>query len=176
MGCALPLPLPPLHMTGVLCADGSSWSADLVVDCSGRGSALPSWLAAAGFKRPHTSRISAGAGYASWWVGRMMQLTAAARSVAGCGDGPSSSAAGCTGCLSFATSIEHVRKQPMPAHVSSGASHAEPQVQVLSADRSPVLVDDEDKQLLACQVAACNPPSAGRCSLQAGRTKIDVCD
>jgi hypothetical protein len=118
MGFALPLP--PLHMTGVLCADGSSWSADLVVDCSGRGSALPSWLAAAGFKRPHTSRVSAGTGYASWWVGRMMQLTAAARSVAGCGDGSSSSAAGCTGCLSFETSIEHVRKQPMPARVSSG--------------------------------------------------------
>jgi len=59
--CSLDLPT-----TGVRLSDGSTVTAQLVVDCSGRGSNLPSWLAAAGYQRPRTSRISSNAGYSGW--------------------------------------------------------------------------------------------------------------
>jgi hypothetical protein len=53
---------------GVRLSDGSVLAADLVVDCSGRGSSLPAWLAAAGCPRPRTTRATVDAGYAAWWV------------------------------------------------------------------------------------------------------------
>ena len=40
------------HVTGVVTDDGDARSADLVVDASGRRSALPDWLAAIGARRP----------------------------------------------------------------------------------------------------------------------------
>ena len=40
------------HITGVTTADGEDLSADLVVDCMGRRSPLPSWLAAVGARPP----------------------------------------------------------------------------------------------------------------------------
>jgi hypothetical protein len=53
-------------VAGVLLSDGSTLAADLVVDCSGRFSALPDWLEAAGYDRPRTSHVSANCGYACW--------------------------------------------------------------------------------------------------------------
>jgi 2-polyprenyl-6-methoxyphenol hydroxylase-like FAD-dependent oxidoreductase len=40
------------HVTGVRTADGEELTADLVIDCSGRRSALPDWLEALGAPRP----------------------------------------------------------------------------------------------------------------------------
>jgi 2-polyprenyl-6-methoxyphenol hydroxylase-like FAD-dependent oxidoreductase len=40
------------HVTGVVLEDGSTYDADLVVDCSGRRSPLPQWLAAMGAATP----------------------------------------------------------------------------------------------------------------------------
>jgi 2-polyprenyl-6-methoxyphenol hydroxylase-like FAD-dependent oxidoreductase len=40
------------HVTGVRTVDGEEFSADLVVDATGRGSKLPSWLEALGARRP----------------------------------------------------------------------------------------------------------------------------
>jgi hypothetical protein len=53
-------------LSGVRLSDGSTLSAQLVVDCSGRGSNMPSWLAAAGLKRPRTTRAGCDTGYAGW--------------------------------------------------------------------------------------------------------------
>jgi hypothetical protein len=58
----LHLPLP----AGVRLSDGSLLSSQLVVDCSGRGSVLPSWLKAAGYKTPRTTRAGCDVGYAGW--------------------------------------------------------------------------------------------------------------
>ncbi|WIA29949.1 hypothetical protein OEZ86_000048 [Tetradesmus obliquus] len=55
-------------VTGVVLDDGSQLPACLVVDCSGRGSPLPGWLAAAGLQRPRVSRASCNTGYAGWLV------------------------------------------------------------------------------------------------------------
>jgi 2-polyprenyl-6-methoxyphenol hydroxylase-like FAD-dependent oxidoreductase len=67
---SLASPMTHLHSApaGVRLSDGSVLSADLVVDCSGRGSSLPSWLAAAGCQRPRTTRATVDGGYAAWWV------------------------------------------------------------------------------------------------------------
>jgi 2-polyprenyl-6-methoxyphenol hydroxylase-like FAD-dependent oxidoreductase len=40
------------HVTGVRTTDGDDLQADLVIDCSGRRSALPDWLEALGARRP----------------------------------------------------------------------------------------------------------------------------
>lgn len=40
------------HVKGVRTSDGEELIADLVIDCSGRRSALPAWLEAAGARRP----------------------------------------------------------------------------------------------------------------------------
>jgi 2-polyprenyl-6-methoxyphenol hydroxylase-like FAD-dependent oxidoreductase len=48
------------RVTGVLTGDGSAISADLVVDCGGRRSALGSWLQAAGARRPAEERADCG--------------------------------------------------------------------------------------------------------------------
>jgi hypothetical protein len=53
-------------LTGVRLSDGSSLPAQLVVDCSGRGSNMPAWLAAAGCERPRASRVTCNAGYTGW--------------------------------------------------------------------------------------------------------------
>jgi 2-polyprenyl-6-methoxyphenol hydroxylase-like FAD-dependent oxidoreductase len=50
------------RVTGVLTTAGAV-PADLVVDCGGRRSALPSWLAAAGVRRPVEERADAGLVY-----------------------------------------------------------------------------------------------------------------
>jgi 2-polyprenyl-6-methoxyphenol hydroxylase-like FAD-dependent oxidoreductase len=41
------------HVTGVRSSSGEEMLADLVIDCSGRRSALPVWLEALGARRPH---------------------------------------------------------------------------------------------------------------------------
>jgi 2-polyprenyl-6-methoxyphenol hydroxylase-like FAD-dependent oxidoreductase len=48
------------RVTGVLTEDGATIRADLVVDCGGRRSALSSWLAAAGARRPVEERADCG--------------------------------------------------------------------------------------------------------------------
>jgi 2-polyprenyl-6-methoxyphenol hydroxylase-like FAD-dependent oxidoreductase len=48
------------HVTGVRLADGTVVPAELVVDCGGRRSALPAWLAEAGCGRPRDQRDDAG--------------------------------------------------------------------------------------------------------------------
>ncbi|GIE99262.1 hydroxylase [Paractinoplanes rishiriensis] len=48
------------HVTGVRLAGGDILTADLVVDCGGRRSALPAWLAAAGCGAPAEERDDAG--------------------------------------------------------------------------------------------------------------------
>jgi hypothetical protein len=50
-------------VTGVRLADGRQLAADLVVDASGRTSATPAWLAAAGFDKPPEVSVSANLGY-----------------------------------------------------------------------------------------------------------------
>ena len=40
------------HVTGVQTTDGEQLRADLVIDCSGRRSALPTWLEGIGARRP----------------------------------------------------------------------------------------------------------------------------
>jgi hypothetical protein len=57
-------------LAGVALADGSCVPAQLVVDCSGRGSALPGWLAAAGVPRPRTTRAGCNGGYCCWCAAR----------------------------------------------------------------------------------------------------------
>ncbi len=47
-----------------------SLTADLVVDASGRNSALPSWLTAMGYRAPPEDTINAFVGYASRWYQR----------------------------------------------------------------------------------------------------------
>jgi 2-polyprenyl-6-methoxyphenol hydroxylase-like FAD-dependent oxidoreductase len=49
----------------VRCADGGSVWGDLVVDASGRGSRMPSWLAALGHPRDEPETVDANLGYAS---------------------------------------------------------------------------------------------------------------
>lgn len=53
-------------LAGVLLSDGSCLHGQLVVDCSGRGSSLPNWLAAAGYKRPRLTRAGCNTGYTNW--------------------------------------------------------------------------------------------------------------
>lgn len=48
------------HIGGVLTAGGRTLRADLVVDCGGRRSALPSWLAAVGVRGPEQERADSG--------------------------------------------------------------------------------------------------------------------
>ena len=48
------------RVTGVLTADGTAIPADLVVDCGGRRSALPSWLQAIGARAPVEERSDCG--------------------------------------------------------------------------------------------------------------------
>jgi 2-polyprenyl-6-methoxyphenol hydroxylase-like FAD-dependent oxidoreductase len=48
------------QVTAVRLGDGTALAADLVVDCTGRRSPLPTWLAAAGCARPQDERDDAG--------------------------------------------------------------------------------------------------------------------
>ena len=48
------------RVTGVLTEDGRAITADLVVDCGGRRSALGSWLQAVGARRPVEERADCG--------------------------------------------------------------------------------------------------------------------
>jgi 2-polyprenyl-6-methoxyphenol hydroxylase-like FAD-dependent oxidoreductase len=48
------------HVHGVVTDDGEQHPADLVVDCGGRRSALPDWLAAVGARRPHEEVADSG--------------------------------------------------------------------------------------------------------------------
>jgi 2-polyprenyl-6-methoxyphenol hydroxylase-like FAD-dependent oxidoreductase len=48
------------HVCGVRLTDGGTIPADLTVDCTGRGSRLPDWLAAAGARRPGEEREATG--------------------------------------------------------------------------------------------------------------------
>lgn len=61
-------------LAGVLLADGRFLQASLVVDASGRHSAAPDWLAAAGFPQPRVSHATAGCSYASTWVRLLLLL------------------------------------------------------------------------------------------------------
>lgn len=45
--------------------DGTELHADLVVDCSGRGSRAPAWLRALGYPEPETSEVRVDVGYAT---------------------------------------------------------------------------------------------------------------
>jgi flavin-dependent dehydrogenase len=55
----------PGRVTGVQLDDGTSVAADLVVDCSGRGSRSDRWLEVFGFRPPQTSEVKIGVGYAT---------------------------------------------------------------------------------------------------------------
>lgn len=48
-------------------------AADFVVDCTGRGSRMPSWLAAWGFEAPEQQRVKVGIGYATACLRREAQ-------------------------------------------------------------------------------------------------------
>ena len=48
------------HVDGVRLSGGTTVPADLVVDCTGRRSRLPEWLAAAGARRPVDEREATG--------------------------------------------------------------------------------------------------------------------
>jgi 2-polyprenyl-6-methoxyphenol hydroxylase-like FAD-dependent oxidoreductase len=49
----------------VHCADGAALTAGLVIDASGRGSRLPHWLEALGYRAPEPLQVDAKLGYAS---------------------------------------------------------------------------------------------------------------
>ena len=51
------------HVTGIVIDDGEQLSADLVVDCGGRRSALPDWLAGLGADRPGEEVADCGFAY-----------------------------------------------------------------------------------------------------------------
>ncbi len=53
------------QVTGVRLDDGSVLPAELVVDCSGRGSRSDRWLAAFGYRGPAVSEVKIGVGYAT---------------------------------------------------------------------------------------------------------------
>ncbi|WP_273732682.1 FAD-dependent oxidoreductase [Mycolicibacterium septicum] len=53
------------RVTGVVLDDGDVTPADLVVDASGRGSRLPTWLQQWGFERPREDSVQVGVTYAS---------------------------------------------------------------------------------------------------------------
>jgi 2-polyprenyl-6-methoxyphenol hydroxylase-like FAD-dependent oxidoreductase len=53
------------RVTGVVLVDADSVSADLVVDASGRGSRLPTWMQQWGFDQPRTDAVKVGVTYAS---------------------------------------------------------------------------------------------------------------
>ena len=52
-------------VTGVTTGDGEAIRADLVVDCSGRGSRSDRWLAALGYPAPAALEVRVGVGYAT---------------------------------------------------------------------------------------------------------------
>jgi 2-polyprenyl-6-methoxyphenol hydroxylase-like FAD-dependent oxidoreductase len=49
-------------------------AADLVVDCSGRGSAASDWLAGMGYPRPETTVVNSHLGYATRWYKHLAQV------------------------------------------------------------------------------------------------------
>ncbi|MBI5258383.1 MAG: hypothetical protein HY855_17895 [Burkholderiales bacterium] len=51
-------------------ARGSTLSADLVVDCTGRGSRMPAWLASWGFPAPSEERVNVGLAYVTAYFRR----------------------------------------------------------------------------------------------------------
>lgn len=53
------------RVTGVRLDDGTQIEADLVVDCSGKGSRSNRWLGALGFPAPRVSEVTVGIGYAT---------------------------------------------------------------------------------------------------------------
>jgi hypothetical protein len=53
------------RVTGVVLDGGVSVPADLVVDASGRGSRLPTWLQEWGFDQPRVDTVKVGVTYAS---------------------------------------------------------------------------------------------------------------
>ncbi|MGE2836511.1 FAD-dependent oxidoreductase [Mycobacterium sp. SMC-4] len=53
------------RVTGVRTEDGGTLEADLVIDATGRGTRLPSWLQQWGFARPQEETVQVGIGYAS---------------------------------------------------------------------------------------------------------------
>jgi 2-polyprenyl-6-methoxyphenol hydroxylase-like FAD-dependent oxidoreductase len=53
------------RVTGVELDDGTTRTADLVVDASGRGSKAPQWLTELGFGAPRETLVDGGVGYAS---------------------------------------------------------------------------------------------------------------
>jgi 2-polyprenyl-6-methoxyphenol hydroxylase-like FAD-dependent oxidoreductase len=50
-------------VTGVRLQDGEELTADLVVDCTGRGSRTPVWLEELGYQRPDVDRVKIGLAY-----------------------------------------------------------------------------------------------------------------
>jgi 2-polyprenyl-6-methoxyphenol hydroxylase-like FAD-dependent oxidoreductase len=62
---ALVLDAAKRRVTGVRTDDGATLEADLVIDTTGRGSALPGWLTDAGFTAPPESEVDAGTVYAT---------------------------------------------------------------------------------------------------------------
>ncbi|HLL64920.1 MAG TPA: tryptophan 7-halogenase [Micromonosporaceae bacterium] len=53
------------RITGVTLDDGDVLPADLVVDCSGRGTRSDRWLGSLGFPTPHVAEVKIGVGYAT---------------------------------------------------------------------------------------------------------------
>jgi 2-polyprenyl-6-methoxyphenol hydroxylase-like FAD-dependent oxidoreductase len=69
--------LPVPRVTGALTDDGRALTADLVVDCGGRRSALGSWLEAAGARRPAEERADCGfVYYGRHFAGTMPEVRA----------------------------------------------------------------------------------------------------
>lgn len=53
------------RVTGVRTADGATVDADFVVDATGRGTRLPTWLSQWGFERPREDTVDVGISYAT---------------------------------------------------------------------------------------------------------------
>jgi 2-polyprenyl-6-methoxyphenol hydroxylase-like FAD-dependent oxidoreductase len=68
------LPCDAGKVTGVTLEDGTTLTADWVVDASGRGSIAPKWLQSAGFDAPPEETIDAKLGYASRFYERSAEF------------------------------------------------------------------------------------------------------
>lgn len=53
------------RVTGVRTSDGATVDADLVIDATGRGTRLPTWLAQWGFEKPREDTVDVGISYAT---------------------------------------------------------------------------------------------------------------
>lgn len=90
------------RVVGVRGEDGAEWRGDLVVDASGRRSAMAGWLAAAGLPAPeYEEDVEASVGYTRWYRLRSEPAAALVRADLGYAAGVVAPADGGVFCVTF---------------------------------------------------------------------------